>query len=565
MFDCVLRNGTIVDGSGDPAYIGDLAIVGDRIAAVGRVAEPGRNEIDASGCWITPGFVDPHTHLDAQLCWDASGSPSNRHGVTTVVLGLCGFGIAPCPESGGDYLLKALEVVEEIPYATTRAGVRFEWQSWPEYRDYLETRPLGVNAAGYVPHSSLRFAVMGERARHEVASESDRTAMVGALEEALAAGAIGFATSRGPNHVDGYGDPVPSRLADTAELEALVQACRGRLWQINVETKFSGDATALTREIETYAAWSRAADARLTWSPFFSEAGSTVWRDLLAHNEQLNASGVRVAPQISPVPITMLLRFDERSAFSAMKGFREALAGFDSESKPARKARLADPATRRSMRAGLGKPDPSHPLSPDLERWRLTFVPSRPGHTGKTVAEVARIEGLDPIDLLCDQIVADDLATLIDIPVLNLGREGILASLEDDTTLLALGDAGAHVMSVTSYRYPTYLLETLVQQERALPVETAIRRLTRDPALLHGLEDRGLLAEGLAADVCVIDPERIALGPVTVVNDLPGEAPRLVQDGNGFRAVFVNGIQTIEADEPTGVRPGRMLRSAASG
>ena len=411
MFDCVLRNGTIIDGSGDPAYTGDLAIVRDRIAAVGRIEERGRNEIDASGCWITPGFVDPHTHLDAQLCWDASGSPSNRHGVTTVVLGLCGFGIAPCPESGGDYLLKALEVVEEIPYATTRAGVRFEWQSWPEYRDYLETRPLGVNAAGYVPHSSLRFAVMGERARHEVASESDRAAMVEALEEALAAGAIGFATSRGPNHVDGYGDPVPSRLADTAELEALVQACRGRLWQINVETKFSGDATALTREIETYAAWSRAADARLTWSPFFSEAGSAVWRDLLAHNAQLNASGVRVAPQISPVPITMLLRFDERSAFSAMKGFREALAGFDSESSTARKERLADPATRRSLREGLGTPDPSHPLSPDLERWRLTFVPSQPERTGKTVAEVARIEGLDPIDLLCDQIVAHDLAT----------------------------------------------------------------------------------------------------------------------------------------------------------
>ena len=556
--DLILRGGTIVDGTGAPAQIGDLAVDDGRISAVGCLSEhTASTEVDATGCWVTPGFVDPHTHLDAQLCWDPSGSPSNRHGVTTVVLGLCGFGVAPCPPGGGEYLLRALEVVEEIPYESTRRGVPFAWTSWREYRDFLSALPLGVNAAGFVPHSSLRYAVMGDRARSSVASAKERDAMVAELRDALAAGAVGFATSRGPNHVDAFGDPVPSRNADAAELRALVSACRGRLWQINVETKFSRDASALIAEIEDYADWTRRGEARMTWTPFYAEPGESVWRDVLAHNTRLNAEGLRVAPQITAVPITLLLRFDDRSVFSAIAGWQEVLRGFYKASDAEKKARLADESVRSVMR--LGGEDPKNPLTPNFDRWRFTLAPSRPKLSGRSLSESAASDGVHPVDLLCDQIIRDDLATLIEVPILNLSQEGVLRFLEDDGTLLGLGDSGAHVMSVTNYRYPTFLLEELVVRQGAISIERAVQQMTSVPAELHGLIDRGRLSPGFAADLCVIEPTSIALGPVEVHYDLPGEAPRLVQSGSGFRGVYVNGIQTVERDQPTGERPGRML------
>jgi len=562
MHELVIRNGLIVDGTGADAFEGDVAIADGQIQALGGEVGPGTREIDAAGAWVTPGFIDPHTHLDAQLCWDPSGSPSAGHGVTTVILGLCGFGIAPCPPDGGDYLLRALEVVEEIPYASTKLGVDFEWKSWRDYRNFLARQPLGVNAAGFVPHSALRYAVMGDRARSEVATETDRAALVAELRDALDAGAIGFATSRGPNHVDNYGDPVPSRNADALELEALVGACAGKLWQINVETKFSHDAKALLDEIEVYIDWTRRADAKMTWTPFYAEPGETVWQDVLAHNTRTNASGVRVAPQITAVPITLLLRFDERSVFTAISGWDEVLKGFFKDSSEEKKKRLMDPAVRNVMRNAEG--DPKHPLTPNFERWSFTLAPGRPEYGGRTLADIAREQGTHPVDVLCDQIVADDLQTLIDVPIFNLSEEGVVQFLEDEGTLLGLGDAGAHVMSVTNYRYPTFLLEDLVRKQGAISIETAVRRMTSLPAEIHGLSDRGRLAVGARADVCVIDREAIRLGPVEVRHDLPGGAPRLVQRGHGYRHVLVNGVPTIEDDQPTGARAGEMLSAQAS-
>ena len=557
-WDRVVRRGLVVDGTGTPPRIADVAIDGGRIAAVGGLIGPGAETIDARGCWVTPGFIDPHTHLDAQLCWDPSGSPSNRHGVTTVVLGLCGFGVAPCPEGGDEYLLRALEVVEEIPYQSTRAGVPFGWRSWREYRDHLAGQPLGVNAAGFVPHSALRYFAMGERARTEVANADDRAAMVAELRDALAAGAVGLATSRGPNHVDGFHQPVPSRLADFAELEELVGACRGKLWQINVETKFSHDARALIEEIETYARWTREASARLTWTPFYAEPGETVWQEVLAHNERLNAEGVEVAPQITAVPITLLLRFDERSFLTGVTGWQEVLKGFFRESPEGRKARLMDPEVRAVMKRGGG--DPKNPLTPDFDLWTFTVAPSRPELAGRSLAAAAREEGVHPVDLLCDQVVNDDLATGVEVPVLNRSREGAVRLLEDPRTLLGLGDSGAHVMSVTNYRYPTFLLAELVKAGE-LSLELAINRMTQVPARMHGLGDRGVLQPGAAADLCIIDPDRLALGAPEVRHDLPGGAPRLLQPGFGYRAVFVNGTRVIDRDEPTGAAPGRVLKA----
>src|SRR5919106_2814210 len=225
--DAALRGGTLVDGTGAPRRRADVGVKDGVVVEIGEKLDDhsAEREIDASGCIVTPGFVDPHTHLDAQLCWDPSGSPSSLHGVTTVVMGLCGFGVAPCREGGGEYLLRSLEMVEEIPFESTSLGVPFTWRTWPEFMAHLRSRPLGVHVYGFVPHSALRYYVMGERARSEPATADDRAALVAELRRSLAAGALGFATSRGPNHNDAYGEPVPSRRADDAELRALVGAC----------------------------------------------------------------------------------------------------------------------------------------------------------------------------------------------------------------------------------------------------------------------------------------------------------------------------------------------------
>ena len=557
-----MRGGLVIDGTGAPPRLGDVAIRDGKLTAVGDIAAGEYETLDASGCWVTPGFVDPHTHLDAQLCWDPTGSPSNSHGVTTVILGLCGFGVAPCGPGAGEYLLRSLEVVEEIPYASTVEGVGFEWSHWSEYRDHLSSRPLAVNAAGFVPHSALRVFAMGDRARTESATPADRAAMVAELESALAAGALGFATSRGPNHVDGYNQPVPSRLADEAELRALVSACSGRVWQVNVETKFSHDAASLKAEVEKYAAWSRAADATLTWTPLHCEPGETVWQEVLDHNRELNASGVRVAPQVTPVPITVILRFDERSMFPAIIGWEDVLSGFYRLAPHERLERLADPRVRAVMRAAHGPAH--HPLTADFELWSFAVAPTRPELCGVSLQAAADARGVHPVDLLCDQVIADELRTLIDVPVANRDVHGAVHFIEDPLTLVGLGDSGAHVMSVTNYRYPTYLLADVVQRRGALPLEVAVNRLTASPAALHGLTGRGTLEPGQVADVCVIDPDRIGLGEIEVHHDLPGNSPRLLQPGRGYRAVYVNGVRAVADDETTGRAAGMMLAAAVT-
>src|SRR5262245_11361517 len=522
--DVVIRGGRIIDGSGRPAFAADVAIRGGRIAEVGSHVERGRREIDASSCWVTPGFIDPHTHLDAQLCWDASASPSPSHGVTSVVIGLCGFGVAPCAPDGGEYLLRSLERVEEIPYACTREGVSFAWSGWAEYLDFVARLPLGVNVAGFVPHSALRCFAMGERARGELATEADRAARVAKLRRALAAGALGFATSRGPNHVDGYGEPVPSRFADDAELQALVGACGGRLWQINVKSKFGNDAAEVTDEVGRYAQWSRGAGARFTWSPLFAEAGLALG-DILAHNRALNSGGATGAPQVSALTVDVLLRFDERSFLSAVSGWERAFEGFFALPTEARLARLADPGLRRELRAA----DPRGRFAPRFEQWTFASCPSRPERVGRTLAEEAKRAGVDPVDLLCDQAIADELGTLLQVAAANRDPAGVRALLDDPHTLLALGDAGAHVMSVTNYRFPTFLLAEWVVKRGELTAERAVQRMTSHPAALCGLRDRGTLREGAAADVCVIDPARLALEPVRVARDLPAGGTRLYQ------------------------------------
>ena len=351
---------------------------------------------------------------------------------------------------------------------------------------------------------------------------------------------------------------MPSRFADDEELQALVAACGGRTWQVNVEAKFGNDASALNAEVTRYASWSRRAGARLTWSPFHAEFTDAVWPDVLAHNHELNGSGVTVAPQVSALPVSVVLRWDEPSFVARLGGWEPVLGHFFDLSTDERLALLADPATRRALEAA----DPQARFAPRFDEWILAASPSAPDLVGLTIAEAAGRCNRGPVDFLCDTVIADRLATLVQMMVANRNRAGAYQLMIDPGTLLALGDAGAHVMSVTNYRYPTYLLRELVLEQQQLALEHAVALMTSRPARFYGLADRGELRVGAAADICVVDPNELAVGAVRVVHDLPGGAPRLYQGARGYRAVFVAGQCTIANDEPTDARPGTVLQSS---
>jgi N-acyl-D-amino-acid deacylase len=539
MLDVAIVGGLVVDGTGEPARRADVGIAGGVIQEVrpaGDLSDGVRTVVDARGCHVAPGFVDPHTHLDAQLCWDPDAAPSSAHGVTTVIIGLCGFGIAPSPPDGGEYLLHMLEGVEEIPAAAARLGVDFTWGSWVDYRRSLRPR---VNVYGYVPHSALRYAVMGDRARTDPATDDDVAGMRQALEEALRFGAIGLATSRGPNHVDGAGDPVPSRLATDDELRGLVDACAGRCWQINLASKTSADPADLIEEVERYAGWTQAAGARLSWTPFHADPGSDRWREILRHTRELNERGVTVKPQVSVQPLAVALTFDRPSLLTRVTGWGPALAGWDAREPAQRLAHLADESVRVTLRAA--PEDAAGALAPRSGDWVIVSSRTAPGAIGGTVRRLADATGRHPVDALLDLVIADDLATVVQVPVVNRDREAVATLVADPDTVIGLGDAGAHVMSISNFSYPTELLARLVRDEGALTVEQAVHRLTRQPAQYHGLDDRGTLAVGRPADVVVFDLDRLALGPVETRTDLPGGAPRLWQGASGYVARVVDG------------------------
>ncbi len=466
--DLVVRGGMVVDGTGAAARRADVAVDRGLITLVGAVDERGSQELDADGLVVTPGFVDPHTHLDAQLCWEPEAAPTCLHGVTTIVIGICGFGVAPCAPGGGDYLLRSLEMVEEIPYESTAIGVPFSWESWPEFLDHLGSLPLGVNVGGMVPHSPLRYAVMGERARGGVATADDRAALAQALRRCLEAGALGFATSRGPNHNDGFGDPVPSRHADDLELRALVDECEGRPWQINVETKFAGDPDALLAEVDRYAAWTAEAGARLTWTPLFAEPGVDTWRRVLVRNRTLNET-VPISPQVIAQPVTATLRFDRPSLARRILGWETAMADFFEREPDRRIALLGDDVFRAALRAA--PEDCSRMLAPCYGEW-VVSKSTRDEAMGRTVASLAQEMRLAPSDAMCELLTTDGLLTEFQVPVVNRDRDGSAALVADDHTLAGLGDSGAHVTSVTSYTYPTDLLARLARDQKTLSPRT---------------------------------------------------------------------------------------------
>lgn len=555
--DTVIRGGLVVDGTGAPARRADVAVDAGRITDIGDRLD-GRQVIDADGAWLTPGFVDPHTHLDAQLFWDPSGLPSLAHGVTTAFIGACGFGIAPCGPGAERYLLRCLEAVEEIPFADMRAGVPFGWRTYAQYLDALDALPLGINVATFVPHSPLRHTVVGDDAADRAATGDEVERLADALSAALDAGAFGFATSRGPNHVDGDGRPVPSRAADDTELRALVARCAGRVWQINVEAKGDPTGEATAAEVARYAEWSREFDTTLTWTPLLVPAGTdgSATLGLADQAEALTAGGARVYPQVCPMPLVTDVSLTEASLLRSIPVWDEFSTTVAASSD--RRAVLDDDAWRARLREV--PEDHSSLLGPVYARWTIASSPTHSDLAGRDLAAVALERGGHPVDVLLDVMRDDDLATVVQVAVINLEPDTVRTLVNHPGTVVGLGDAGAHVRSITNYAYPTTLLHEQVVEDAHLSVERAVHLITQRPATIFGLADRGVLEPGSVADICVIDPSQLDPGAPHLVDDLPAGGGRLMQIPTGMRSVLVAGQVAIESDQPTHDPCGELLR-----
>ena len=561
MLDVAITGGLVVDGSGGPGRRADVGLRGARIAAVGTLDEPARESIDARGRIVCPGFVDVHTHYDAQVFWDGTLSPSPFHGVTSVVGGNCGFSIAPLSPDAGDYLMRMLARVEGMPLESLREGVPWDWRSFGEYLDRLEGR-VAVNAGFMVGHSALRRVVMRERAVGEEASPEELRAMVGLLRTSLAEGGLGFSTTISPTHNDGDGAPVPSRHASRDELLALARAVRDFpgttvefLPGIGV---FDAEKKALMADI------SLAANRPVNWNVLAPSAGNAELVEAqLSATDYARERGAEVVALTVPQAMQVRINLVSGFIFDALPGWADLFE----VSLEERKRRLSDPTCRKALDEGANSEAAG--LLRGLARWermtiRETFSDANRGLEGRTVGEVAEARGCSPFDALVEVALADDLRTSFMPPSSGDAAEDWQARgrvWQDDRTVIGASDAGAHLDMIDTFALSTQVLGNGVRRHAVIGLEEGVRQLTDVPARLYGLRDRGRLEPGWLADLVVFDPETVDCGPTYTRFDLPGGAGRLYADAIGIERVFVNGVEIVRGGAHTGALPGRVLRS----
>ena len=563
-YDLVVRGGTVLDGTGGPRYRADVGIRRGRIALIGRAGARGREEIDATGMFVTPGFIDGHTHLDAQMHWDHVGASSCLHGVTTVLNGNCGFTLAPCRSDQADLVFRSLERAEEIPREAMLAGVKWDWETFPEYLDSLDRLPMGINYGALLGHSSLRTHVMGERAFEEAAGDDDLKAMKHELESALRAGAMGFSTSRSSSHMTADDRPVASRLAAWHEVQELVGVMGdlgAGLFELDHEKHPAGPEREeyFTRLRDLGIASGRPVFFMMTIPP----AEPLHYRERLAYLDECALAGARVYAQVnvhehfSTESFRSVLHFDHLPQWSEVRALP-----FDEQ-----RVRLQDPAVRAALsdeaaeltrpgasRAGLGVAA-SRPLS--FEEIAVLASPTPPY---ESVADVARARGVTPVEAMIDLALETDFHQMFGRTLLNFDRDAVAELISHPRTVLGVSDTGAHVTRVADSSYPTRLLAYWVRERELFGWEQAIAMLTSVPASRYGFTDRGYIREGLAADLVVFDPDTVGPQLPTVVHDFPTGAMSLEQKATGIAATVVNGQVHLRDGVPTGARAGRLLR-----
>jgi len=556
MYDLVFRDALLLDGLGGPRRRGDLAVASGRIAAVGEVDGAGRETIDADGLALMPGIIDNHTHYDAQLTWDPWVSPSPALGVTTAVIGNCGFTIAPCRAADRELVMRNLTQVEGMSLDALRAGIRWEFETVPQYLDMLERRGAAVNIAAFVGHSSVRTYVMGEAATERAASAAEVSEMRAIVLAALRAGAIGFATSTSPAHNGADGRPMPSRLADEAELAALAGTLREHGRGLFMLTK-GGQTTMEFLERLAADSGRPVVVAALLHN---STQPDGVFADLRAI-ARANERGRRLAGAVSCCPLAMDFTLHSPYTFESLEAWQPALAlkGKDYD------RRLADKSFRAAVRAEIARPGHFRLFNGEWDK--VQVVQSRRRELeGRSIAAFARAAGKDPLDTMLDLALAENLDTVFSALLLNSDEEAVARLLADPHALVSLSDAGAHLTFFNDAGYGLHLLGHWSRELGALSLEQAAWRLAGQSAALYGIRERGALRPGFHADLLLFDPRTVGRTPNRRVFDLPAGASRLTGDAVGVHGVWVNGERIVHAN---GVRtrerlPGRLLRDFAA-
>jgi len=566
MLDHLITGGTIVDGTGSPGYVGDLGIRDGRIVAlgpVGSITEDAAETFDATGLVVCPGFVDPHTHYDAQLHWDPLATPSNVHGVTSMMAGNCGFSLAPLRAEDADYTRRMMAKVEGMALPALEQGVDWNWQTFAEYLDRLDGR-IAINTGFMVGHCALRRYVMGADATAGEASDEQVQQMVAELRTAIEAGGMGFSTTRSSTHSDGDGVPVASRHASVDELVAL-SAETGRHPGTSLEAAFTGGLDQFfDDEIELIARMTAAANRTLNWNVLTvdSSVPARVPRQLGAA-DTVAAAGGRVMALTMPVLVPMNMNFGTFCSFNLMPGWGEIL----NLPIPERIEKLQDPGVRAGMveRSHSEEAGVFRRLA-DWDNYVIgdTYSEANEGLSGKRASELAEAWGIDSFSALVRVAINDDLRTILWPGSPDNDPESWRMRTEvwdDPRAMIGGSDAGAHLDRMSGAPYTTRFLGDMLRGRKLVSLERAVQLITDDPARLFGLTDRGRLAEGYHADVVVFDPEQIGAGTARLVRDLPGDSPRLFAEAHGVTRVLVNGVVTVVDSEATGATPGKVLRS----
>ncbi len=554
-YDLIIRNGLVVDGTGSAPRMADVAVSGGKIAEIGKVSGSAAREIDAEGRAVAPGFIDPHTHYDAQICWDKALTPSPWHGVTTVVNGNCGVGVAPVAPAMREVAMHDLVNVEGMPYEVMANNIPWSWESFPQFLDALDQRGAAVNQVYLAPLTPFRYYVMGSAAVDRAATPDETQKIAALIHEAVKAGAVGFSTTMLPNHIGHGGRPLACRQADNAELAAYARAV-GSTGRGTIQLALTPEVSVVSdRDYEVLDLLLRESGRPVTWSALLyrDDKPDACDKSLVRLKPLLERGAV---PQTSALPLSRDMSL--RSPFSFM-GFKSWHGVFNKEI-PEQIAFLKNTEFRNRFREELKGPAQ---FTGNWEMIRVNQVenPALKQHEGKTVAQLARETGKDGVDAMIDFAISDNLGTEFTAAILNTNREGVLKNLNNPNLMIGLADGGAHVAQLCDAGYPTYLLGTWVRERKAIPLELAVHKLTAKPADVFGLKDRGRLKAGFAGDIVVFDPATVnSAAHPEKRNDLPGGAKRVVMQSQGVDYTIVNGTVVYERGNMTGAMPGRILR-----
>lgn len=561
-YDLIIKNGTVVDGSGMPRYRADVGISHGKITTIGKIRDRAKEVIDAEGHVVAPGFVDAHTHMDAQVFWDPLGTCSCWHGITSVVMGNCGFSLAPCGEKDKLLVMRNLERAEDIAPEAMEAGIKWSWTTFPEYLDAVDQLPKGINYAAYMGHSALRTYVMGERAFTEAGTPDDLEAMKREVRNAIRAGAIGFTTSRTRNHQTPDGQPVASRLATWDEVRQLV----GVMGEMNAGIfEIAGEDTGLAPErIQEYTDRLKAlavdTGVPVTFGMFSNRKAPDYWRPFFTLADETAAAGGRMFLQVHSRSLNVVLSFETVTPFDKLPVWRDIRKLPLAEQE----AKLRDPEIRRQLIAAVYETprDRNRKVGPEPRaanfKWLFLMDKANPPH--RSIAEIAAAENKDPVEVFIDAALEKHLKQFFLQPLANENQDHALEMIKHPRSVVTFSDSGAHVSQIMDSSLQTHLLSHWVREKQAVTLEDAVRMLSFVPASHWGLTGRGLLREGWAADVVVFNPETVSPSLPELTYDLPAGARRLKQKATGFLASVVNGEIVLRNGEHTGALSGQLLR-----